>query len=68
MADTAPDETDAAQAGAEIEVTGPGTTVPHHPKTKPGPVEDQPAPGRDYLLTTDPQAQVEDSVIEPGNS
>ncbi|MCW2526095.1 MAG: hypothetical protein JWM76_955 [Pseudonocardiales bacterium] len=66
--DTEPNETEAVQAGAEIEVTGPATTGMHHPKTKPGPVEDDPATAREYPLTTDPEAQTEDSVIQPNNS
>ena len=62
-------ETEAMLAGAEVEKgaaeeDGVGHTVRTHPADMP------PRPGEDEqpLLTTDPEAQQDDSVIEPTSS
>ena len=69
MTETASDEVGAAaRAGTEIDVTGPGITAEHHPKTEPDPVEEHPRTGSDYLLTTDPDAEVEVGVTESGKA
>ncbi len=71
---TRPDipETDAARAGAEIELTSadpPGGQPPAGPQTAPGDhLPAEPGPGAGAALTTDPEAQDEDSVVNPGNS
>ena len=66
-ADIEPGETAAAQAGAEIEKTTDGAVEAEHTvQTEPG--SDEEKRDRDYLLTTDPQAQNRDTVIEPTNS
>ena len=63
-------ETDAAHAGADIErTTNPGSAVDepvHTVQTQP--VSDEQKTHRDVQLTTDPDAQNTDTVIDPTNS
>ena len=61
--------TEAMLAGAEVEQpSAEGDDVVHHPRTTPAaPTLPDRQPERS-LLTTDDEAQVDDSVVEPGNS
>jgi hypothetical protein len=65
--DTDP-QTAAMLAGAEIEQGPDDDGVEHHPRTQPAdPITNPPGTGA-APLTTDDDAQVPDSVIQPDNS
>ncbi len=61
--------TDAMLAGAEVEQSSTDADdVVHHPRTTPAEPTLTGQHAERSLLTTDDEAQVDDSVIKPGNS
>jgi hypothetical protein len=69
MPDEDPDpQTAAMLAGAEIEKGSDDDGVEHHPRTHPVDLPVHPAGNVEAPLTTDDDAQVQDSVVQPDNS